>query len=164
MKKTISKFQKKKKVIWLGPAPGAGPYALWNFFEQTFFDVFYIKKPCHRLAIAILGNTLPIMAPKSALAPRLSRYIRVPQPPYSSMWCPYVTPKRSKRPLAANGCVGNRIVFVMLVFWKFFDRKIMVSSFFHHDDGAPQWRAWGPPTGPIPVTGRPYSGMRYFSI
>ena len=40
----------------------------------------------------------------------------------------------------------------------------MVSSFFHHGDGAPQWRAWGPPTGPIPVTGRPYSGMGYFRM
>ena len=40
----------------------------------------------------------------------------------------------------------------------------MVSSFFHHGDGAPQWRAWGPPTGPIPVPGRPYSGMRYFRM
>ena len=49
-------------------------------------------------------------------------------------------------------------------FWKFFDRKIMVSSFCHHDDGAPQWRAWGPPTGPIPVPGRLNSGMRYFSM
>ena len=37
----------------------------------------------------------------------------------------------------------------------------MVSSFLHHGDGAPQWRAWGPPTGPIPVPVRPYSGMRY---
>ena len=49
-------------------------------------------------------------------------------------------------------------------FWKFFDRKIMVSSFCHHGDGAPQWRAWGPPTGPIPVPGRLNSGMRYFSM
>ena len=40
----------------------------------------------------------------------------------------------------------------------------MVSSFFHHDDGAPQWRAWGPPTGPIPVPGRLKSGMRYVSM
>ena len=40
----------------------------------------------------------------------------------------------------------------------------MVSSFFHHGDGAPQWRAWGPPTGPIPVPGRPYSGMMYFRM
>ena len=37
-----------------------------------------------------------------------------------------------------------------------------VPSFFHHDDGAPQWRAWGPPTGSLPVRGRPNSGMRYF--
>ena len=49
-------------------------------------------------------------------------------------------------------------------FWKYFDRKIMVSSAFHHGDGAPQWRAWGPPTGPIPVPGRLNSGMRYFSM
>ena len=42
--------------------------------------------------------------------------------------------------------------------------EIMVSSFFHHGDGAPQWRAWGPPTGPIPVPVRPYSGMRYFRM
>ena len=49
-------------------------------------------------------------------------------------------------------------------FWKHFDRKIVVSSFFHHADGAPQWRAWGPPTGPIPVPVRPYSGMRYFRM
>ena len=40
----------------------------------------------------------------------------------------------------------------------------MVSSFFHHGDGAPQWRAWGPPTGPIPVPVRPYSGMRYIRM
>ena len=40
----------------------------------------------------------------------------------------------------------------------------MVSSFFHHADGAPQWRAWGPPTGPIPVPRRPYSGMMYFRM
>ena len=40
----------------------------------------------------------------------------------------------------------------------------MVSSFFHHGDGAPQWRAWGPPTGPIPVPGRPYSRMRYLRM
>ena len=30
-----------------------------------------------------------------------------------------------------------------------------VPSFFHHDDGAPQGRAWGPHTGPIRVPGRP---------
>ena len=40
----------------------------------------------------------------------------------------------------------------------------MVSSFFHHGDGAPQWRAWGPPTGSLPVPGRPKSGMRYFCM
>ena len=39
-----------------------------------------------------------------------------------------------------------------------------VRSFFHHGDGAPQWRAWGPPTGPIPVPGRPYLGMMYFRM
>ena len=39
-----------------------------------------------------------------------------------------------------------------------------VSSFFHHGDGAPQWRAWGPPTGPIPVPVRPYSGIRCFMM
>ena len=42
--------------------------------------------------------------------------------------------------------------------------EIMVSSFFHHGDGAPQWRAWGPPTGPIPVPVRPYSGIRCFMM
>ena len=83
------------------------------FVNKLFFDVFFIKKPRHRLAIAIFGDTIPIMAPQSALAPRLSRPIRVPQPPYSSMWCTCVTAKRSERPLATNGCVGNRIVFVM---------------------------------------------------
>ena len=40
----------------------------------------------------------------------------------------------------------------------------MVSSFFHHGDGAPQWRAWGPPTGPIPVPVHPYSGIRCFMM
>ena len=88
------------------------------FLNKLFFDVFFIKKPRHRLAIAIFGNTLPIMAPKSTLAPRLSRPIRVPQPPYSSMWCPYVTPKRRLRPLAAIVCVENHIVFVIRGFGK----------------------------------------------
>ena len=40
----------------------------------------------------------------------------------------------------------------------------MVSSFFHHGDGAPQGRAWGPHTEPIPVPGRPYSGIIYFRM
>ena len=40
----------------------------------------------------------------------------------------------------------------------------MVSSFFHHGDGAPQWRGWGPPTAPIPVPRRPYSGLRFLRM
>ena len=46
-----------------------------------------MEKPRGNFAITILfGNTLPIiMAPNRALAPRLSRSTRVPQPPYSSM-------------------------------------------------------------------------------
>ena len=100
---------------------------VWIFFGQTFFDVFYIKKPCHRLAIAILGNTLPIMAPKSALSPRLSRSIRAPKPPYSRMWCPYVITKRNERPLVAYWSVGNRIVFVM----RGFEKKSIEKSWCH---------------------------------
>ena len=55
-------------------------------------------------------------------------------------------------------CVRNARV------WKNYDRKIMVSSFFHHGDGAPQWRGWGPPTAPIPVPRRPYSGLRFLRM
>ena len=40
----------------------------------------------------------------------------------------------------------------------------MVSSFFHHGDGAPQGRAWGPHTGPIQAPKRPYSGIMYFRM
>ena len=58
------------------------------------------------------------MAPKSALTPRLSWSTRILQPPYSRMWCPYVAPKRSERPLATTGPVRNRIVFVMRGFGK----------------------------------------------
>ena len=90
-----------------------------KFFWTNFFWRFLYQKTvpptCHRH----FGSTLPIMAPKSALAPRLSRSIRVPQPPYSSIWCTYVISKRSERPLAANGCVWNRIVFVMRGFGNF---------------------------------------------
>ena len=86
----------------------------WTNFFWRFFHQKTVPPTCHRH----FGNTLPIMAPKSALSPRLSRSIRVPQPPYSSMWCPYVTPKRSDCLLAANGSVKNRIVFVMRGFEK----------------------------------------------
>ena len=123
-----------------------------NFFWTNFFDVFYIKKPCHRLAIAILGNTLPIMAPKSALAPRLSRSIRVPQPPYSSMWCPEVAPKRSERLLAANGCVGNRIVFVMRGFGNFRSKN-------HGVILLPSWR-WNAPMARLGPTHGANTGSR----
>ena len=98
-----------------------------KFFWTNFFWRFLYQKTvpptCHRH----FGNTLPIMAPKSALAPRLSRSIRVPQPPYSSMWCPYVTPKRRERPLAAYWSVGNRIVFVM----RGFEEKSIEKSWCH---------------------------------
>ena len=40
----------------------------------------------------------------------------------------------------------------------------VISFFHHHGDGAPQWRAWGPPTGPMPVPVHPYSGMGYFRV
>ena len=63
-----------------------------------------------------------------------------------------------QRAESIEGFVGGEIVIAMG------DIAQMVSSFFHHGDGAPQWRAWGPPTGPIPVPVRPYSGIRCFMM
>ena len=67
------------------------------------------------------------MAPQSALTPRLAWSTRILQPPYSRMWCPYVTPKRRERPLAAYWSVGNRIVFVM----RGFEGKSIEKSWCH---------------------------------
>ena len=89
-----------------------------KFFWKNFFLFFLHEKTAGKFCHRHFGKILPTMAPKSALAPRLSRSIRVPQPPYSSMWCPYVTPKRRLRPLAAIGCVETLIVFVMRGFGK----------------------------------------------
>ena len=95
----------------------------WTNFFWRFFHQKTVPPTCHRH----FGNTLPIMAPKSALAPRLSRSIWAPQPPYSSIWCPYGTPKRRERPLAAYWSVGNRIVFVM----RGFEGKSIEKSWCH---------------------------------
>ena len=77
---------------------------------------------------------------------------------------PLCHPQASVASIGGN-CVRSESYCVRNTrFWKNFDRKIMVSSFFHHGDEAPQWRAWGPPTGPIPVPVRPYSGIRCFMM
>ena len=136
----------------------------YEIFLKKLFLFFLHEKTAGKFCHRHFGKILPTMAPKSALAPRLSRSIRVPLPPYLRMWCPEVTPKRRERPLAAIGPVGNHIVFVMRGFGKITIEKSWCRPFL------PSWRlsaplrACGPPTGPIPVPGRPYSGMRYLRM
>ena len=103
------------------------------------------------------------MAPKSALAPRLSRSIRVPQPPYSSMWCPYVTPKRSERPLAAYWSVKDRIVFVMRGFGKNRSKNHGVILLPSWRWSAPMARL-GPTHGTKTGSWAPIFGLMYFSM
>ena len=121
-----------------------------KFLNKLFLTFFSIKKPRHRLTVAIFGNhpSHHGSQKRPSAAP-----ISVPQPPYSRMWCPYVTPKRSERPLAATGPVRNPIVFVMRGFGKISIEKSWCHPFL------PSWR-WSAPMARLGPTHGTNTGSR----
>ena len=126
-----------EKIIWIGRAGPARPYALWNFFEKTFF-IFYFRQ---KLRLGLAHRHWPPSSsswlPKGALAPHLARPIRVPRHSYSSIPPTRVTVERNDRWLMHIWPVGNAMAIAMRDMEKI-DRKILVAASF------PSWRQSAP--------------------